>query len=82
VTVREPFAVVVAPMGMCIERYVRLFAGSLVLLSLLLTHVVSAWFGLLAGFVGANLVQAALTGWCPLVSLLRARGVADCPKER
>ena len=63
---------------MCIERYVRLVAGSLVLLSLLLAHSLSAWFLLVTAFVGANLLQAALTKWCALVSILRALHVPEC----
>ena len=63
---------------MCIERYVRLVAGSLVLLSLVLAQLVSAWFLLVTAFVGANLLQASLTQWCLLVSMLRKLGVAEC----
>ena len=63
---------------MCIERYVRLVAGSLVLLSLTLAHFVSPWFLLLAAFVGLNLFQASLTQWCLLVSILRKLGVPEC----
>lgn len=63
---------------MCIERYVRLVAGSLVLLSLVLAHFVSAWFLLLTAFVGLNLLQASLTEWCLLVSILRRLGVPEC----
>jgi hypothetical protein len=63
-----------------IERYVRLFAGSFVLLSLALGApgspvFVSAnwlWF---TTFVGANLLQSSVTGFCPLVKILAAVGV-------
>jgi cytochrome c biogenesis protein ResB len=58
---------------MTIERYLRLAAGTMVLLSLLLAHFVSAWFLLLTVFVGVNLVQSAFTNWCPLMSILRHR---------
>jgi hypothetical protein len=65
---------------MTIERYVRLFAGSFVLLSLALGAPASPvfqsaswlWF---TGFVGLNLAQSSLTGFCPLVNVLRALGV-------
>ncbi len=63
---------------MCIERYVRLVAGSLVLLSLALAHFVSPWFLLVTLFVGANLFQASITKWCLLVSILRRVGVPAC----
>ena len=63
---------------MCIERYVRLVAGSLVLASLALAYFASPWFLLLAAFVGANLLQASLTRWCLLESILRRLGVPEC----
>ena len=63
---------------MCIERYVRLVAGSLVLASLTLAYFASPWFLLLAAFVGANLLQASLTRWCLLESILRRLGVQEC----
>ena len=56
---------------MTVERYLRLAAGTMVLLSLLLAHFVSPWFLLLTTFVGANLLQSAFTNWCPLMSILR-----------
>jgi hypothetical protein len=65
---------------MCIERYVRLVAGSLVLLSLTLAHFVSPWWLLLTAFVGANLLQASITQWCLLVSILRKLGVPECSR--
>lgn len=67
---------------MCIERYVRLVAGSLVLLSLALAQLVSPWFYLLTAFVGLNLFQASLTEWCLLVSLLRKLRVRECTAGR
>jgi hypothetical protein len=61
-------------------QIVRLFAGSLVLLSLLLgvpgsPLFVSPWWLGLAAFVGANLLQSALTRWCPLEIILRKLGI-------
>ncbi|HVU03480.1 MAG TPA: DUF2892 domain-containing protein [Polyangiaceae bacterium] len=66
---------------MCIERYVRLVAGTLVLVSLLLSRLVSPWFLLLTAFVGLNLFQASLTRWCLLVDLLRKAGVPECTRS-
>jgi hypothetical protein len=62
---------------MTVERYLRLVAGSLVLVSVLLAHLVSSWFLLLTGFVGLNLLQSAFSNWCPLMSILRALGVPE-----
>lgn len=60
---------------MSIDRAVVAFAGSVVLLSLLLSQLVSpAWLWLTA-FVGANLLQSAFTGFCPLAKILKAAGL-------
>ncbi len=69
---------------MTTERYVRLFAGSFVLLSLALGFPSSPFFRdarwlWLTAFVGANLAQSSLTGFCPLQSILRWLGVKDAP---
>jgi hypothetical protein len=65
---------------MTIERYIRIFAGSFVLLSLALGAPASPlfqsanwlWF---TGFVGLNLLQSAFTGFCPMANVLKALGV-------
>lgn len=61
---------------MSIDRIVFAFAGSMVLLSLLLAWLVSPWWLLLAGFVGLNLLQSAFTGFCPLAIILKKKGCA------
>ena len=67
---------------MTIERYVRLFAGSFGLISLALgapaspVFVSANWLWFTA-FVGANLFQSSLTGFCPLVNILKAVGVGS-----
>ena len=53
------------------ERIVRLVAGTLVLTSLALGHFVSPYWLLLAVFVGANLLQSALTRWCLMEDILK-----------
>ncbi|MCP5360284.1 MAG: DUF2892 domain-containing protein [Steroidobacteraceae bacterium] len=60
---------------MNIDRIVLAFAGTMVLLSLALSWLVSPWWLLLGAFVGLNMLQAAFTGSCPLVMLLRRTGV-------
>ncbi|MDT4329697.1 YgaP family membrane protein [Methylomonas sp. MED-D] len=60
---------------MSIDRWVMAFAGSFILSSLALAHWHSPnwlWF---TAFVGANLLQAAFTGFCPLAIILRKLGV-------
>jgi len=61
-------------------QIVRLFAGSLILVSLALgvpssPLFVSPWWLVLTAFVGANLLQSSLTRWCPLEIILRKLGV-------
>ena len=59
---------------MTIDRLVMAFAGSFILLSLTLAHWHSPnwlWF---TAFVGANLLQAAFTGFCPLAIVLKKLG--------
>jgi Protein of unknown function (DUF2892) len=58
---------------MTIENKIRAFAGSFVLASLALGWWVHPAFFLFTAFVGANLLQSAFTGFCPLETLLRRR---------
>ena len=59
---------------MNIDRAVMAFAGSVVLVSLVLAHFFSPWWLLLTLFVGLNLLQASFTGFCPLAIVLRRFG--------
>ncbi|WP_180901688.1 YgaP family membrane protein [Martelella soudanensis] len=60
---------------MTLDRAVMMFAGFMVLLSLALGFYVSPWWFLLNAFVGLNLIQASLTGFCPAAIVLRKLGV-------
>jgi hypothetical protein len=62
---------------MTTERGVRLLAGSLVALSLLLGQFISPVWHLLAAFVALNLMQSAFTGFCPAEKILRCLGTTD-----
>jgi len=60
---------------MSIDRLVIAVAGSFILISLLLAHFHSEnwlWF---TAFVGANLLQSAFTGFCPMAIILKKLGV-------
>jgi len=65
---------------MTTERYVRIFAGIFVLLSLALgapgspLFVNANWLWFTA-FVGANLFQSSLTHFCPLEMILKRLGM-------
>ncbi len=61
---------------MSIDRIVLAFVGSMVLVSLLLSWLVSPYWLVLAGFVALNVVQSSFTGFCPLAILLKRLGVA------
>ena len=61
---------------MNLDRAVLLLAGTMTLLSAVLASLVSPWWLLLTAFVGLNLLQASLTGFCPAAMLLRRAGLA------
>lgn len=60
---------------MSIDRVVMMFAGTVILLSLLMSQIHHVYWLYLTAFVGANLLQAAFTGFCPLAKILKAVGV-------
>ncbi len=60
---------------MSIDRMVMAFAGSFILVSLALAHWHSPYWLWFTAFVGANLFQAAFTGFCPLAIILKKLGV-------
>lgn len=56
------------------ENFIRVFAGTIILVSLALgLWVHPGWFFLTA-FAGANLAQSGLTGFCPPTIVLRKLG--------
>jgi len=59
---------------MSLERGVRLMGGVVILLSLGLAEVHSRNWLWLTALVGLNLLQSAMTNWCPAVLVLRAMG--------
>lgn len=60
---------------MSIDRVVLAFAGTVVIISAILAWVFTPMWLILTLFVGANLVQSAFTGFCPLAMILKAMGV-------
>lgn len=60
---------------MNIDKIVLSFAGAMVLASLALGYFVSPWWFLLNAFVGFNLFQAGITGFCPAAMILKAMGL-------
>jgi len=60
---------------MTVDRYLRMIAGLVVLMTLALGHYVSPNWYYFTAFVGLNLFQSAFTNWCPMMSILRKIGV-------
>ncbi len=75
---------------MSLERWLRLVAGSFVLISLALAEWVSPYWLIFTALVGLNLLQSAFTNWCPVMALLRRLGRTEegdeepsiCRKEK
>ena len=67
---------------MTVDRLIRIFAGTFILLSLALgvpgsPIFVSSWWLAFTAFVGANLLQFGFTNFCPLGWILRRLGVPE-----
>ncbi|EZH85093.1 DUF2892 domain-containing protein [Aeromonas hydrophila] len=60
---------------MTVDNGVRVVAGCMLLLSLLLNTWVHPGFVWLSVFVGVNLIQSAFTGFCPAAMLLKRLGL-------
>jgi hypothetical protein len=60
---------------MTIEAALRLIAGIVILISVLLVQYVSPWFLLFTAFVGLNLLQSGFTNWCPAMWVLKKCGL-------
>jgi hypothetical protein len=75
-----------APSGATIDRWVFRIAGLFVLISLGLSQVHSPQWLWFTAFVGANMLQASFTGFCPLAMILAKLGMkpgaAFCTKSQ
>ncbi len=67
---------------MTVDNGVRVVAGCILLLSLLLTAWVHPGFVWLSVFVGVNLIQSAFTGFCPAAMILRVSRIACAAVSR
>ncbi|MDN3606241.1 YgaP family membrane protein [Kaistella yonginensis] len=59
------------------NRIIHAFAGTMILVSILLSIYVSQNFLWLTGFVGVNLLQSSLTNWCLLDKMLMKMGYTN-----
>jgi hypothetical protein len=67
---------------MTVERYIHIFAGLFILISLALgvqgsPLFVSPWWLAFTAFVGANLFQFGFTNVCPMGFILKKLGVPE-----
>ena len=60
---------------MTIDRLVLLIAGCFILISLILSQLHSLYWLWFTAFVGANLIQASITGFCPMAKILKLVGI-------
>jgi len=60
---------------MTIDRMVMMIAGIFILVSLLLSQLHSQYWLWFTAFVGANLTQSSITGFCPMAKIMKALGV-------
>lgn len=60
---------------MNIDRLMFVFAGSMILLSVALTHWVHPNFFWFTLFIGANMIQSAFTGFCPAAMVFNKLGI-------
>lgn len=64
-------------MSPSLNEWLRIIAGTFILVSLLLGWAVSPYFYLFTAFVGLNLLQSGFSSWCPMMALLRRLGVRE-----
>jgi hypothetical protein len=60
---------------MTVDRAVMIFAASVLLTGVALTYFVHPLWILLPTFVGLNMLQAAITGFCPVAILFKKLGI-------
>lgn len=62
---------------MKVENGIRILAGVMVLISLILTIYVSKHFVWFTVFIGTNLIQSGFTGFCPPRKILLKLGFKE-----
>lgn len=60
---------------MNIDRAVLVFAGCVILLSIVLAVTLNPWWLALTAFAGLNMLQAGFTGFCPAAKIFKALGL-------
>jgi hypothetical protein len=67
---------------MTVDDGVRGVAGVFILISLALGYWVNPWWFAFTAFVGANLLQSAFTGTCPMFAILKKLGLPQSVPEQ
>lgn len=72
---------------MTVDRWIHVFAGTFIVVSLLLgvdasPFFVSRWWLAFTAFVGLNLFQYGFTNFCPLGWILRRAGLPETTSAR
>jgi len=62
---------------MLLNDWLRLIAGTFVLISVILGLLYSRYWFIFTIFVALNLIQSALTKWCPMITFLKKLGVKE-----
>ena len=62
---------------MKLEHIIRLIAGTFILASLVLGHLVSPYWYWFTAFVGVNLIQSSFTKWCLMEDILKGLGIGN-----
>ena len=62
---------------MTINKAIFILAGSVVIISTLLSIFVSTYWSVLTLFVGFNLFQSAFTGFCPAAMIMKKLGMKE-----
>jgi len=60
---------------MNVDKWVFRIAGIFILLSLFLSYKHSQYWLWFTAFVGANMLQASFTGFCPMANILKKLGI-------
>jgi len=62
---------------MLMNEWLRLIAGTFVLISVILGLLHSNYWFILTVFVALNMIQSAFTKWCPMMTILKWFGVKE-----
>jgi len=62
---------------MDVNEWLRLVAGSFILASLILGILHNPYWFFFTGFVALNLMQSAVSRWCPMMMIPRKLGIKD-----